>query len=355
MKKNLIAMGVAAALTAPMAAQAMDAGDGSNVELYGRFQAEWTNVSSDLEGSNEPLYLNDMDAGKWGIFASEKLGNGWTAFGRFEWDEHVTDSKDSDRAQYLGVSGDWGLFLVGRHDTPYKITGGVKADPFTATNLEARRGGGMSSGVFGQGSYADHVFAYASPDFNGFSFIAAINPENSDGSVYGKDGANLYSIGAQYKNGPVWVWAGYNDGQDLQVLGEDIKAWKVGGAYTFGNHSIRAQYEDRDGVSTGVGSSSVLGSLYGEIDSESADFLWVAYVLTMGNNELMVSYGDENYDNVDGYSDDAEVQSYTVAARHNMSKTFNVFGGWKRYSVDDGDNTDDTDVITVGMRKDFKI
>ena len=135
MKKNLVAMGVAAALVVPMTAQALDAGNGHNVEIYGRFQIELANVDSGLSGSdNDPRYLVDDKQGRWGIFATEKLGNGWTAFGRYEWLESTDDADDeSDRDSYVGLKGPWGLFLAGRHGSAYKVTGGVKADPFIAT------------------------------------------------------------------------------------------------------------------------------------------------------------------------------------------------------------------------------
>ena len=181
MKKNLIAMGVAAALSAPMAAQALDAGNGHNVEIYGRFQTELVDIDSGISGSDDPRQLDDLSAGKYGIFATEKLGNGWTAFGRFEWEEATDEAAaEIDRNQYVGIKGPWGLFLAGRHDTPYKFTGGTKADPFIATHLEARRGGGMASGIQGQGSRASNVIVYSTPDFQGFNATIAYNPENSD-------------------------------------------------------------------------------------------------------------------------------------------------------------------------------
>ena len=96
MKLKLLSLGVAAALAAPITAQAMDADNGHNVEIYGRFNVELANISSDFDNNgpdNEPRFLTDRDMGRWGIKASEKLGNGMTAYGRFEWQE-LTDEDE---------------------------------------------------------------------------------------------------------------------------------------------------------------------------------------------------------------------------------------------------------------------
>ena len=363
MKKNLVAMGVAAALVVPMTAQALDGGNDHNVEIYGRFQMELANVDSGLSGSdNDPRYLVDDKMGRWGIFATEKLGNGWTAFGRFEWLESTDDAdSESDRDSYVGLKGPWGLFLAGRNGSAYKVTGGVKADPFVATTLEARNGGGMSSGAFGQTSFVENVIVYGSPTWNGFNFLVSYNPENSDerDPVEG-----FYSVGAQYKNGPLWLWAGLSDQNDNKGPGdEDKDRWKVGGSYTFGNHTLRAQYEEADGYDDGFGDGDRPLSNIGlaRFEGEDAEFLWVAYLFKMGNNELMLSYGMEEYDLAGGGEDENEV--LTIGARHRMSKTFSIFGGWKHWEIDldaasptaFAGEDDEVDLLTIGMRKDFKI
>ena len=51
MKKSNLSVAILSALSVPMVAQALDAGDGHNVDIYGRFQVELTDVSSDFSGS----------------------------------------------------------------------------------------------------------------------------------------------------------------------------------------------------------------------------------------------------------------------------------------------------------------
>ncbi|MCU7959518.1 MAG: porin [gamma proteobacterium symbiont of Bathyaustriella thionipta] len=367
MNKKILSVAMAAALGLPAAsAMAIDGAKGSSVQLYGRFQVELTGVSSDVNNA-EPTYVNDDAPGRWGVFATEKLGNGMTAFGRFEYGRKTDDGSTGveNRDAYVGLKGNWGLFLAGRHASPYKITGGVKADPFVGTQFEARRGGGMSGGAFGHTSFAPDIIAYASPNWNGFSFIGAYNPENSDekGKLSG-----FYSVGAQYKSGPFWVWVARSDQIDVKVNDEDSNRNKIGAAFTFGNHSIRGQFEVANGYDnsgTAVGTDAGEGAAWrGGIIRPSAEegkFYWLAYVGKFGNNSVLASFGDEDYSDLNEKDSgvDGEIKSYTIAGRHNFSKTFSVYGGWKRYeadsdlSVNGDDNT--VDVLSIGMRKDWSI
>jgi predicted porin len=372
MKKQVLSAAVAAAMALPVSsAFALDGAKGSSVQIYGRFQAELTNVDGDLQ---DPRYMSDVAPGRFGFFATEKLGDNLTAFGRFEYSTDTTNNTGvGGRDSYIGVKGDWGLFLAGKHASPYKITGGVKADPFVGTTMEARKGGGMSSGAFGHTSFAPHVLAYASPNWGGFSFIAAYNPENSDGAqatLGDGDISGFYSLGAQYKNGPIWLWAGYSDQKDQETTttiagttqGDSRKRWKLGAAFDFGNSSIRAQYEEADGYGERLASNSILGAsgLSAEGTGKDGTFYWAAYVYKAGNNTIMASWGREDFDdNAAAGLDDQKWDIYTLAAKHNFSKTFSGWVGVKYYKIDDLNDVDpDADKVTgvsIGMRKDWKI
>lgn len=375
MKKQLLSTAIASTLAIPAgSAMAIEGANGHAVKLYGRFQVEWVGVSSNSRNDNtDPLYLVDNGIGRWGIFAQEKLGNGITAFGRLEQEVKTTETNEKARARYLGVKGKWGLFLAGRQASPYKVTGGTKVDPFSATTLEARNGGGFSSGSFGHNGFLSDIFLYASPNWGGFSFSVAVNPENEDEQG---DDANYWSAGAQYKNGPIWVWGAYSDQQSdiADTSGDDNrqKRWKLGAKGTMGAHSLAVQYENADGYEQSVTSGNPMRkgtgtSLLGYGDK--ARFFWLAYIYKAGNNTLMLSYGDERYDNPVAGASDGRNKIYTFAARHNFSRTFNVFGGIKYWDLDNinsgcdvayacGDTSNKNPNVTsvsVGFRKDFSI
>ncbi len=390
MKLKLLSLGVAAALAAPITAQAMDADNGHNLEIYGRFNVELANISSDFDNNgpdNEPRFLTDRDMGRWGIKASEKLGNGMTAYGRFEWQELTDeDEPEKDRAQYVGLKGAWGKFQAGHQDAPYKLT--AKWDPLGDTTLEAENGGGMSRGAFGNSGRIENSVLYGTPDINGFSLLALYVPENEDEQGGGDDDlGGALSIGAMYEAGPFEVGVAYSDsGSDGIEYADDHDRIKLGAKYTFGNHTIAATYEQVDGIST-EGASSALGGdfsssspviksgAYEDIYADEADFMWLAYMYKMGNTTLVATWGMEEYEDaasdfgsVAVSSSDIESDVYTLALIHKFSKTTRIYGGWKRWDVDrddlfdtNGTNLDvagedeDVDLFTIGLRKDFKI
>lgn len=377
MKRKLLPVAISCTLAASSCgAVALEGAKGGSVSLYGRFQVEWVNVVSNSRNDNtDPLYLLDNGTGRWGIFAQEKLGNGITAFGRFEQEAKTTETSERARARYLGVKGKWGMFLAGRQESPYKVTGGTKVDPFVDTSLEARDGGGFSSGAFGHNGFLSDIILYASPNWGGFSFSAAVNPENSD--QQGND-ANYWSAGAQYRNGPIWVWGAYSDQQSdiVDTTGDDNrqKRWKLGAKGTLGAHSLNIQYENAAGYDQTLASGSPVRKGTG-LDSlgfgDNARFLWLAYIYKAGNNTLMLSYGDEKYDNPLAGESDGRINTYTLAARHNFSRTFSIFGGWKHWKlknintgcdvagscgdVNSGDKNPSINSVSVGFRKDFSI
>jgi len=381
MNKKLLSVAMAAALGVPAgSAMALDGAKGSSLEIYGRFQVEMAFVGSDSKNANtDPNYLVDDGMGRIGFFATEKLGNGMVAFGRLEQKTLTSETDWAARDRYVGIKGNWGTFLAGRHGSPYKITGGVKVDPFVATTMEARNGGGMSSGAMGHTSFASDILAYASPNWNGFSFIVAFNPENNDQI---QDGgyfeSNYWSAGAQYKNGPIWIWGAYSDngGGEGGSWWDQAKAkrWKLGAKGTMGNHSLAIQYEDANGYSekwnnlTPISKGYCGASCSSSIDANDAKFLWIAYIFKAGNNTAMLSYGKEEYDS--SYEGSGDINIWTIAARHNFSKTFSVFGGWKYQDLDKDmfwyiNETSGSDMnynrdvtintVSIGMRKDFSI
>ncbi len=73
------------------------------------------------------------------------------------------------RNTFVGLAGGWGTALMGRHDTPMKISTG-KLDLFADTMADY-------NGTVGfRDLRADNAVAYISPSFAGFTFAGAIIP-----------------------------------------------------------------------------------------------------------------------------------------------------------------------------------
>ncbi|MBG7601394.1 MAG: porin [Gammaproteobacteria bacterium] len=303
MKKTILATAIAAAvMAAPMTAAA-------NVVLYGKIHAsiDYVDPKDDffIPGVLDDNVLNPdifSSSGNWnvqnrtsriGFKGSEDLGNGLKAIWKAEIAYDITGEHGqksgwgAGRNSYIGLAGDWGTFLVGRHDTPLKISTG-RLDVFSDTMAD------YNSTIGFIDRRASKVLAYISPNWNGFTFAAAGVASEDYGSDLLGDGA--YSIAGMYFNNGFYASAAYEDVSGTTVwdtndvwrvgagyimnaftfgavyeqsqIGEDgfeklqTNKWQILGAYDFGNNTVKAmfgQYDpdtDRAGFINGLRASS---------------------------------------------------------------------------------------------------
>ncbi|MEA3303280.1 MAG: porin [Pseudomonadota bacterium] len=309
MKKTILATAIAAAvMAAPMTAAA-------NVVLYGKIHASIDYVDPSSFDFDHPIFdgiddLFDTD-GTWsvtnrtsriGFKGSEDLGNGLKAIWKAEIGYNL-DGTDGGgwgggRNSYIGLAGDWGTVLMGKHDTPLKISTG-RLDVFADTMADYNTTVGFVD------RRTPNTIAYISPNWNGFTFaIAGVATEVYGDSLVG-DGA--WSVAAMYFNNGFYGSVAYEDaaGSDGKIgdggyiplgavddnkvarvgLGyimnaftfgvvyerqtvnaaltgfedQDIDKWQVLGAYDFGNNTVKAmfgQYDPDDGGTVlNIGSS----------------------------------------------------------------------------------------------------
>ena len=110
MKKQLIAMAVAAGMVAPMVAMA-------EVTVYGR-----AHMSLDFnDDGNESAMNVSSNASRLGFKASHDLDNGMKAGVQFEGQVDVDQTGfNMNRNQFASLGGGFGEVRVGNHDTPFK-------------------------------------------------------------------------------------------------------------------------------------------------------------------------------------------------------------------------------------------
>jgi hypothetical protein len=98
------------------------------------------------------------------------------------------------RESMVGLRGGLGTLELGRLETPYKYSGGVKYDPFVATSLEARGAGVLSLGPSNASGETNHAIdedvwylrdSYADSVFNSFAVETPIGgfPESLSGAI----------------------------------------------------------------------------------------------------------------------------------------------------------------------------
>jgi predicted porin len=202
MNKKLIPFAVAALVAAPMAAQA-------DVTIYGKAIVSYDAVKIDGQDRQYKVVSNSPIAGaprssRFGLKGSEDLGGGLKAIWKmeFSYDQANNGSVGATRNSYVGLTSGWGTAVMGRHDTPYKMSVG-------SYDIFADQLGDFNGTVGFQDVRAQNAIAYISPDFSGFNIAAAAVAPAGD------DLAEAYSIAGNYSNGGIKVSLAYEDLGDV--------------------------------------------------------------------------------------------------------------------------------------------
>jgi predicted porin len=344
MKKNVIALAVAAAMAAPLAAQA-------EVTVSGGLQLEVTSLSADdalLDNNGGPvtegIAMHDaqeggtLNSGTYSYIAfsaSEDLGNGLKGIAKYAIDPNIDGGNGTikNRDAYIGLSGGFGTVLAGRLSTPYKSST-ASWDPFLATSGQARGNFGASTLHNG---YADNVLAYANKFGPATVVLAAALDESlavpADGSYNGEH-TTTFSVNVPV--GPVEVAVAYLNAAAV----EDGTATKVGVKYAAGPIGVNFQYETIE-----AGLQNDLSGGLAVTDGET--FMLVNGTYTMGANTFALSYGQNAQDYVGGSLDNTHT---TAGVVHSFSKTTSVHAAYTALSVD---GEADASGIALGMRVNF--
>lgn len=366
MKRNLIAVAVAAALAVP--ATATLAGD---LTVYGQGQVEISNYSfsarSDVEDAakvadpkayDSVTEVADNARGRIGFKADEDLGGSLKGVAKMEFKVDTADGVASGtdvslakREMMVGLKGGFGQFELGRLKTPYKYTGGVAYDPFVATALEARGTAGMSGQVgkgngFGHNGFQSDSLGWRSPKWGPVELEAIYGPETDDSS---------YSVSAKVSMPIFEAFVAANSHGDLggkttvngAEVSVDYSAVKIGGQLRFagGNHKVSLQYEMITNDNNG---------------NDDPTHLFLGYHGKIGKTELVAQLGLATHDDTDSttaFDDSYDEVYYALGAIYKFSKQTRVFGGFAAHASDEPDALGSQDfadiVFSVGLRKDF--
>jgi predicted porin len=327
MKKSLIALAVAGVVSAPAFAAT------SNVDVYGVMNIAIQDT--DVAGSDMTILDNTS---RIGFKGSEDLGGGLKAIWQIEsglggngavignngctstnaiagsgaGPDGILGNADDvaatvplavttttscnnagfgTRNTFVGLAGDFGTALMGRHDTPYKL-GTASLDIFGDTIADYNLGRTGQSIV---NNTHDHrngsALAYISPTFSGFHAAVAVVMNNGEsGSALSNGSAiDATSMTGVYANGPLFASLSYQNAKvasskatklglgytmgDAKVgfvwesvnnagAGTDTKAWLLNGAYNMGPIALKAQYGVNNNGAAKNGDVWALGADY---------------------------------------------------------------------------------------------
>lgn len=312
MKKSLIALAVAGAVSAPAFAAT------SNVDIYGVLNFAVASIDSDTGTEDRQLSLASQNS-RIGFKGTEDLGGGLAAIWQIESTVFLDESGGpfATRNTFVGLKGGFGSVLLGRHDTPVKLLRS-KVDNFADTLADSRNllGANAVSGTSSFDLRPNNTVAYISPNFSGLTLMAAYTADHGvsgagatfPSCVAGADcnDRDGYSVSADYANGPLMLGLGYERHNTLiNATNDEIdrSIWRAVAGFNVADFKLGAVYERASG-------DAALAS-----DDRNGWGLFANYAL--GNVVLKANYltvGD-----YEGVSDSGAKQ-YTVGVDYNLSK-----------------------------------
>ena len=162
MNKKLVAVAIAGLLAAPLA-QAQTA----NVTLYGRINIDMEFVHGRLSNNTDPnVYRVASNSSRFGLRGTESLGGGLNAIFQIENGSIRPTTGDggnlAGRDSFVGLSGGWGTFKMGRYLAPYDDIHGIFGNDNTAATSILSTASVWAQGFAGQpvnGGFDDRAAA----------------------------------------------------------------------------------------------------------------------------------------------------------------------------------------------------
>ncbi len=200
MKKSIIALAVAGAMTAPMVAQA-------DATLFGQ-------IRYDITKEDSTDVVSDITRIRFGVKGEETMDNGLTAGYFIRTDAAATDGSVNIHKSTVYVSGDFGKVVMGDGGNPNEW-------------VEDRTEYGLYSGTFVNmdSGFSAGGIAFESADYNGLKFGVGVgNVDTSDGTA-----SNSFGMAVSYDADNWGVTVGAGQSADTPAVTETYKVDALGG------------------------------------------------------------------------------------------------------------------------------
>ncbi len=335
MQKKIIALAIAAAISAPAFA------DNANFSFYGTADISsdfvstgdgvtTANGATKVYGTNKRVVSSNVS--KFGFKGSEDLGNGLSAIWQIEQQidlDAASKNTFASRNTFAGLKSDYGTVLMGIHDTPYKIST-RKLDVFgdnIADNralMGAPKSSTTGAGFTGASSQGfelrpTDVIAYISPAISGVTIAAAaVNLSETNTAGSSKSNGAL-SLAAMYDVAPFYASAAY-ESHTLDAAAGDSQnesATRVGFGFKPEGFELNVVYEK---------TTDNLGTA--KADKYGHSTYYVAGKYHIGQDDVKLAYtsaGELNSSNV--------ANSNTSAAQVSLGYDFGMTKRTKLYAL----------------------
>jgi len=349
MKKNVIALAIASAIAAPVAMA-----DAPTVYGQVNMAVSQTSVDSNTAANEDKDGASvDSRASRLGVKGSEDLGNGLKAVYKFEFEVQI-DKGDTlkNRNQYVGLAGGFGTVLMGRHDTPLKMSqvkdffnDGPSDLKYASVTADTDLKGGEQR--------ISNVLAYVSPSFGGVKLVAALQPgeggtTDSDGDTNESGIADTYSVAAMYgstKKG-LYLAAAYNNhvNDDYDVNGTDVNLdnptiTRLSAGYATGGLNVNGMYQVEE-----------TGDINGGDDNKATTVMAQA-AYKMGNIMPKIKYATSEWDEETAAMDTQSLLA--IGLDYSFGKKTTGYVEYADVQNVYGVKDEDKNVISVGLLHKF--
>ncbi len=336
MQKKIIALAIAAAISAPAFA------DTSNVTVYGKADLSYDSIKTGTATNGTAGTTSNRVSSNTtliGLKGSEDLGDGLSAIWQVEslilvgntagvaaTTTAASNAQIGNRNTFLGLSSaSAGTVVMGRHDTPYKIS--TRAyDVFGDGIADSRAltGGGVAAAASFDGRQ-DQVVAYISPKLGGVATLAvgyvnlapldnvATQAKNSAVSV-----AGMFDIGSGF--GAALAYEAHDFGAAGVAAATKEKATKIGASYTMDAINVNFAYEKTSDNLTALTAANKNG--------HSDYYLSGKYSLT-ANDAIKLAYTKAN--TINGLTG-TDAKQVTIGYDHVLSKRTSVYALYTKLS-----------------------
>lgn len=329
MKKSLIALAVAGAMTAPMIAQA-------DATLYGSFRIGLQNVDGGDTGV-------DDQSSRFGIKGDIDLGLDGTK-GLFHWEAQANNATVTDQTQplgsrlaYIGAAGDWGKLLIGKQYHPHYLLINAPTNIFNPGDGGYGERFNLGNSALGKTGHfmkrTESTIAYYTPKMGGFQLIGGLvlATDNDDSNNSVDETVDAVNVAGTWSGAGFTVSASYGEIEVSNVPGAETETevFGVAAKYKLDGLELMAKYEDKE-TNTGptensdenvwelaarytVGATSVYGRFADYEDKTSStdyDQWGIGVQQKMGKGRVFAEYVDN--DSNDTSNPDRAVLGYRV-------------------------------------------
>lgn len=337
MQKKIIALAVAAALTAPAAFA-----ETSNVTVYGIADVSYDSIRTGTATAGTAGVTDgriSSNASRLGLKGSEDLGDGLSAIWQIESLVNIgnggsTGTGIGGRNTFAGLSSaSAGTVVMGRHDTPYKIST-RKFDQFAdgiadnrsimgANPLGTATGqnvAGFTTAAAAFDGRQDQVLAYISPKLAGFTGALAYVNLTPTVTTSAAAKNNAWSFAGMYDVAPFYASLAYESHKlDTVAVGDKEHATKLGLGYTQDAFNVNFAYEKTsDNITAGA-------NTYGH----NAYYLSGKY--SFGNDAVKAAYTKAG--NL-GATTNTGVKQFSLGYDHSLSKRTTLYVLYTKLSND---------------------